>query len=563
MLLTLVVSIGQFKTLVNIRSRQLPAALTGTEDHPDNTMSVEGVIVSYNHTRDQSIVTVAASGILFSKRWVLAHGSMLSLLEQAKEIDRLKNKPILHEEFYNNLPEIYVTCEAPKDETSLPNNTKQLELLSRHRNAEELESHSSYQIRVLTGQICHVWKCPILDRCINDILYSWTIGHKDGNIEEQTDLGKSLLSVFVLIDLESDVRGLKTLRPLSELLDLVRPPPDRGSTLEVYSTPFGCEAFLNTVTKGSVCGVLGKRPCLLMTDAATAIGSEGGPVMAGPQSNLIGMVISSVSWSRGEWVGLSLVAPLITVLTTKLRVAKIERPLTKEASDTLIQLINIIDCGSVLVRCGPTWGTGVYIGGGHVLTCAHVIASYSTEKVTIYSQGVKETAIVRYKTADQKAYDLALLYTNPENWEHLVPIKFAEKPVCKGDNVIAAGFPFFNENHLHDIRPTISAGHVSNVSPTMMQTSCCVQSGFSGGPIYKLTHQSHKIELVGVIVCNAQTQDLKACYPFINLAVPVHAFKGFILEYMIHRDKTKLQLMEHNKEIVQSQWKLMPYKSKI
>lgn len=51
-------------------------------------MSVEGVIVSYNQMKDQNIVTVSASGLMFSKRWVLAHGSMLSLLKQAKDIAR-------------------------------------------------------------------------------------------------------------------------------------------------------------------------------------------------------------------------------------------------------------------------------------------------------------------------------------------------------------------------------------------------------------------------------------------------------------------------------------------
>lgn len=57
------------------------------------------------------------------------------------------------------------------------------------------------------SRICHVWQCPILDRCVDDILYSWTIGHRDGDVEKQTRLGKALLSVFVLVDLESDDRG--------------------------------------------------------------------------------------------------------------------------------------------------------------------------------------------------------------------------------------------------------------------------------------------------------------------------------------------------------------------
>lgn len=45
------------------------------------------------------------------------------------------------------------------------------------------------------------------------------------------------------------------------------------------------QVFLNAVTRGSVCGVVGRRPALLLTDAAAALGSEGAPVFTeGPTS---------------------------------------------------------------------------------------------------------------------------------------------------------------------------------------------------------------------------------------------------------------------------------------
>ncbi|KAL4702800.1 hypothetical protein ACJJTC_010641 [Scirpophaga incertulas] len=173
-------------------------------------MSVEGVMVSYNYSEDEehaNILTVSASGIKFSKRWVLTHGSILSPLKQARIVQNARGKPILNDEFYNSLPEIYVTCE--KDGKKSNTVYDSVERLSRERNMDSDADfeHSSYQISVLTGRICHVWQCPILDRCVDDILYSWTIGHRDGDVETQTRLGKALLSVFVLVDLESDDRG--------------------------------------------------------------------------------------------------------------------------------------------------------------------------------------------------------------------------------------------------------------------------------------------------------------------------------------------------------------------
>ncbi|CAG9795503.1 unnamed protein product [Diatraea saccharalis] len=525
-------------------------------------MSVEGVMVSYNYSEDEehaNILTVSASGIKFSNRWVLTHGSILSPLKQARIVQNAKGKPILNDDFYNNLPEIYVTCE--KTTKNDGNMYEAVEKLSRDRNVESNDfEHSSYQIRVLTGRICHVWQCPILDRCVDDILYSWTIGHRDGDVQAQTQLGKALLSVFVLVDLESDDRALKTLRPLSELLDIVRPPPQRGSTIEVHSTPFGCEVFLNAVTRGSICGVVGKRPSLLLADAATALGSEGGPVFTeGPTNELIGAVVCSVSWWRGEWVGLTLAAPLASVLGAKLRVTPqtVPRSLpTKPQSD----ILDVVDSTTVLVRCGAAWGAGAWLGAGAVLTAAHVVKNYTTNKVSVFCGGVKGTAIVRYKTKDDKAFDLAVLYTNPEQWKHLIPAVFADEPAEKGESVLAAGYPYFNEKNLEDLKPTVTSGHINSVSPSMLQTSCCVQSGFSGGPIFRLT--KHSVEVLGIIVSNAKT-NTGACYPYINMAVPARAFKKLLQDFAIDRDTTKLKAMENNKEIIQSQWRLLPYRSKI
>ncbi|GBP90278.1 Peroxisomal leader peptide-processing protease [Eumeta japonica] len=372
--------------------------------------------------------------------------------------------------------------------------------------------------------------------CVDDILYSWTIGHRDGDIEKQTQLGKALLSVFVLVDLGGDDRGLKPLRPLSALLDLAKPPPTRGVAVEIHSTPFGCEAFLNAVTRGAVCGVVGKRPSLLLTDAATALGSEGGPVFS--DNELIGMVVCSVSWWRGEWVGLTLVAPLMVVLANKLRVAPPSQlaPLTSE-NLFLQHILSRIDSTTVLVRCGASWGTGIYIGGGFVLTCAHVVKNHESHSVSLYCQGSRATAKVRYKTRDDRAFDLALIYSNLESWGHLTKAQFATAPAIVGESVLAAGYPYFNENNLEELRPTITAGHVNTVSPSMLQTSCCVQSGFSGGAIYRLrqSQPNMTLEVVGIIVSNARTNK-EACYPYINMAVPAQAFDKQIQEYLENKD---------------------------
>lgn len=118
-------------------------------------MGVEGVMVSYNYSDDgelANILTVSASGLKYSGRWVLTHGSILSPLKQASVIKNARGRPILNEEFYNDLPEIYVTCE--KEPSKVPNVYEDVEKLSRERSLDndcDFE-HSSYQVRVLTGR---------------------------------------------------------------------------------------------------------------------------------------------------------------------------------------------------------------------------------------------------------------------------------------------------------------------------------------------------------------------------------------------------------------------------
>lgn len=68
----------------------------------------------------------------------------------------------------------------------------------------------------------------------------------------------------------------------------------------------------------------------------------------------------------------------------------------------------------------------------HKTATIFILFQYTHSKVSLYCQGVKETAIVRYKTKDDKAYDLALLYTNPHHWGHLAPAVLADGLAEKG-----------------------------------------------------------------------------------------------------------------------------------
>jgi S1-C subfamily serine protease len=82
---------------------------------------------------------------------------------------------------------------------------------------------------------------------------------------------------------------------------------------------------------------------------------------------------------------------------------------------------------------------------------------------------------------------------------------------------MAAGFSLFSEED--NVRPTVTRGIVTLVSDpmAMLQTTCCVQSGASGGALFRCTG-----DLVGIISCNIMDSSTGATFPRINMAVPAN-----------------------------------------
>lgn len=51
----------------------------------------------------------------------------------------------------------------------------------------------------------------------------------------------------------------------------------------------------------------------------------------------------------------------------------------------------------------------------------------------------------------------------------------------------------------------------------MFQTTCCVQSGISGGPVVRIDNG----EMIGMLVCNAISSNQSIVHPRLNLSIPV------------------------------------------
>lgn len=92
---------------------------------------------------------------------------------------------------------------------------------------------------------------------------------------------------------------------------------------------------------------------------------------------------------------------------------------------------------------------------------------------------------------------------------------------------MAAGYPIFNPDDF--IYPVVTRGNVSLTDSCIINTTCCVLAGSSGGAIVRTNG-----ELLAIIVCHTtvSTKNDLVVFPKINMAIPISAISGPILQYM-------------------------------
>ncbi|XP_042867951.1 uncharacterized protein LOC122250543 isoform X2 [Penaeus japonicus] len=91
--------------------------------------------------------------------------------------------------------------------------------------------------------------------------------------------------------------------------------------------------------------------------------------------------------------------------------------------------------------------------------------------------------------------------------------------------------------------------------PLMMQTTCAVYSGTSGGAVISL-HPQYGFQVVGIVVCNTQDTTNKATFPHINLAVPAPSIGRIIEEYITSGDKNVLNYLDIESTDASQLWAL-------
>lgn len=413
----------------------------------------------------------------------------------------------------------------------------------------------SSSIKEHHGEIVAAWRCSLLKKTFDEFFKTWSF-------PKSSEYDRSLRSVFLLIriyDSDRSIVGRSVEQALSCLLDQVPRNLIRGSSVEIESTPFGNPVFIGSIARGVISNVVGDEGCVIMTDAYAFPGSEGGPVYIIPSNGerriIGGMVIAPLSWCRGEWVDYTFAANLAPCVLDILR--KKDPPCSPIIDREYHENTDALDKGVVLVRCGINWGTGVLVhkNTGTFLTCSHVVAEAPEREISIVMRPDKPNSRVRarllYRTLDNQPYDVALLRVDLRDMDSsLRPVRLSHAPILKGEPVVSVGFPFSSS-----IRPTISGGVVSKSMDCALLTTCCVQSGTSGGPIISRTTG----DMLGMIVCNVLSSDGTVLYPRMSLAVPAGTLSGPLREYLRTDNLDVLRGFTCDDAVVRKIWDFYPF----
>ncbi|XP_044582041.1 peroxisomal leader peptide-processing protease isoform X2 [Cotesia glomerata] len=512
-------------------------------------MASKGVAISLVKQNGKEIEYT--SGIHILKNWVLTHGILLKpKIEKDKKFS----------DFISTLP--------PGEIVNLSGREDHLKVQVKLCRKISKSSTQNTEVKSLNGVVVSLWSCPSLIDSLTK-LYSST------DLSETFDrLNRILLPIILVIYLNKKDENVNIVNECSvenihKMLDyfcdsqLSQQIPEKGDDVEIESTPFGNTVFINSISKGIVSNVLGIDKCVMLTDIHAIPGCEGGLVYStnGKDGSRViyGMVIAPLSLCRSEWVNYTFVACLLPCLKRLLR--KQEDKKTLKINQENFNIIDSLNKCVVLIYCGSEWGSGILLdrGTGTILTCSHVIDKAPNRRIKVgfsrknlSSQSMKiQWAELIYRTPKGVPYDIAILKVDPKEISSAIkPLKIGNSLVLRGESVISAGYPFLCSN-----LPTITRGNISNVSSCMLQTTCYVQSGNSGGPIIRPTTG----ELLGITVCNVITSTTR--YPRLNMGVPATVLIDPINEYIkTNRVQALDILMSYDENVVRTWNCLLPSK---
>ncbi|TSK22753.1 Peroxisomal leader peptide-processing protease [Bagarius yarrelli] len=274
----------------------------------------------------------------------------------------------------------------------------------------------------------------------------------------------------------------------------------KGRSVVACGSPFGSlcpDLFMSTLSKGIVSNLAGEENALILTDARCLPGTQGGGLFVndGDTAYLVGLIASPLCWRSSNWIGLTLVCSLHLILENILQTASsfqsrgeilphsftdISRVTTHQRSENENYPMVVV------VNCGQVWGSGIVLNPCLVVTCRHVVSEgqFLTITLNIGQRSQTVNSKVLYSTKNSSPYDIAVVQLQKPLSHVTVPqISTTFMP---GEDVLVLSYGALGKS----CGPSLTSGILSRVvclqnKPVMLQTTCAVNCGTSGGAVVR------------------------------------------------------------------------------
>ncbi|KAM4607040.1 peroxisomal leader peptide-processing protease [Polymixia lowei] len=438
--------------------------------------------------------------------------------------------------------------------------------------ASTVYKSNSLQQRKATAKLLMLVNCLEFKRAFEKIFQKadkWQF--HDGEEDEELIRDSQFLSWFAVIhaDFADSAQNSGTI-PWAKTSTL-----QKGCTVVACGSPFGSlclDLFINTLSTGIISNLAGEDNAVILTDARCLPGTEGGGLFL-PKANrvyLVGMIVSPLCWKGNEWIGLTLVCSLQLILRNIMCCMNIQDPQREiflHQGTTGLHLSNSAPACEAdeyptvcLIDSGQFWGSGVAVTSRLALTCRHVVNGKSFVTLRFYHRDRFHDVVgdVLFSTQATSPYDLALVKLRDSAPEFVVP-RLA-KSFQPGEDVVVVGYGGLGRR----CGPSLTCGILSksinwNYQPVMLQTTCAVQAGASGGAVVR----THSGELLGIVSSNTRDFAAKVTYPHLNFSIPVTVFQPLLRQFNQTRDVEVFRALDTTEEGVRRVWRLQGAQSKL
>ncbi|XP_041365771.1 peroxisomal leader peptide-processing protease-like [Gigantopelta aegis] len=541
------------------------------------TRYAQSCIVTLKSTK--CVADGTGSGIMIDtvQGFIITHASLLGaivLKDQHLQNVVLSQLDSLSEEIVGHVS-VEVILERSSRDNSSKHYLSQDVLLSKYQSALVSSTITSRNPDLSThaGSVVSLFKCGRFENALKHLTpqrdWQFTDTSDDGKLNNNVSLKEKhdaevitfkLLPYCLLIKVDNLVPYKSALSVRSPTLCHI------GEAAEICATPFGNlfpNVLVNSYSRGVISNLAGKNRCIILTDARCIPGSEGGPLYTLVDSNrcLTGMIVTSLCWKNSEWIGLSLACSIDEILEN-LATSGVS---VKSARNTISSLwkhthsmenISAMFENIALIKVDNSWGSGVTIDPVRkiVLTCSHVIKHGRSHTVNLKPKpnGDFLKCEVLWHSPPTEQFDLAVVKYSGHSQRHAATV--SPGVPTEGSLVYVIGHGVFGAEH--NLSPSVTVGVVSKVItvnqiPVMIQTTCAVHPGASGGAL--IDKHGH---LVGIVVCNAKDVSSGACFPHVNLSIPMNTIWPVIHKYCSGGDVGVLNSLHLKNPAIDNMWTL-------